>query len=61
MDRNYRIENGVLTKYEGPGGSVAVPKGVKAIGDYAFAGCKSLTAVVIPEGVKAVGDHAFDG
>ncbi len=58
---DYLIENGVLTAYKGPGGEAAVPAGVKAIGDYAFAGCKSLTAALIPEGARSVGDHAFDG
>ena len=29
-------ENGVLTKYTGPGGEVTIPAGVTAIGDSAF-------------------------
>ncbi|MGN1325787.1 MAG: leucine-rich repeat domain-containing protein, partial [Candidatus Spyradenecus sp.] len=32
---------------------------VTAIGDYAFAGCSSLTSVTIPEGVTTIGHAAF--
>ena len=33
---DFVIENGVLTKYVGPGGDVAVPEGVTEIGENAF-------------------------
>lgn len=61
MSRDFVMEQGVLTQYVGPGGEISLPPGATAVGDYAFAGCKSLTAVHIPEGVRSVGDHAFDG
>lgn len=32
----FEIENGVLTKYNGPGGDVTIPDGVVGIGAYAF-------------------------
>ena len=38
---DFIIENGVLTKYVGPGGDVTIPEGVTSIGDNAFYGCKS--------------------
>ena len=52
-------KKGVLTKYNGPGGDVVIPEGVKAIGERAFYGCKSLESVIIPEGVTEIGNFAF--
>lgn len=34
---------------------------IKAIGDYAFAGCTSLRTIAIPRGVETIGAHAFEG
>ena len=41
--QDFVIENGVLTKYNGPGGDVTIPEGVTEIGSSAFDGCKKLT------------------
>ena len=54
-------KKGVLTKYNGPGGDVVIPEGVKAIGARVFYGCKSLKSVTIPEGVTEIGGSAFRG
>jgi hypothetical protein len=40
-------------------GSYAVPEGVADIGDYAFAGCASLTSVTLPASVTSIGQEAF--
>ena len=56
---DFVIENGVLIKYQGPGGDVVIPDGVTRIDDMAFTGCTSLTSVVIPEGVTSIGWTAF--
>ncbi len=40
-------------------GTYQIPKGVTAIGDYAFYSCGGLTEVKIPEGVTSIGDGAF--
>lgn len=56
---DFEIENGVLIKYHGNGGKVTIPKGVKSIGDSAFARCSSLKQVTIPKGVTSIGDGAF--
>ncbi len=38
----------------------ALPEGITEIGQFAFAGCKSLKSVGIPSGVTAVGPCAFE-
>ena len=44
----------------GKEGSCTIPDGVEQIGNYAFYGCRDLTAVIIPEGVKTICMHAFE-
>ena len=56
---DFRVEEGVLVRYRGPGGDVTIPEGVTSIGKGAFYGCESLTSVTIPEGVTSIGDSAF--
>lgn len=59
---DFVIENGVLTKYVGPGGNVVIPDGVTEIGRYVFSYCTTtLTSVTIPEGVTSIGTDAFNG
>ncbi len=41
--QDFVIENGVLEKYKGPGGDVAIPASVTEIESSAFYGCKKLT------------------
>ena len=41
--------------------STIIPDSVSSIGDYAFRGCKFLTAIVIPDSVTYIGDYAFYG
>ena len=59
-NQDFVIENGVLTKYNGPGGDVTIPEGVTVIGEHAFFECASLTSVTIPEGVTEIGRFVFD-
>lgn len=53
------IENGILTQYQGPGGHVVIPAGVKQIGNYAFSECYDLQSVQIPEGITEIEEYAF--
>ena len=42
-------------------GSLTIPSGVTAIGDYAFYNCKKLDNIVVPSGVTSIGDYSFRG
>lgn len=59
----YEKASGTLVCYpEGKANnSFAVPEGTLSIGDDAFAGCFSLTAVAMPEGLTSIGEGAFVG
>ena len=56
MENNleFIIKSAVLVHYCGPGGDVAIPKGVTEIGGNAFDGCTNLTNVTIPESVNEI-------
>lgn len=41
--------------------SLAIPKGVSEIGDYAFKGYIRLTTAILPLSVNIIGKDAFDG
>ena len=56
---DFVIENGVVTKYNGPGGHVVIPSGVTGIGSTLFFMNNTITSVVIPEGVTSIGWAAF--
>ena len=59
--KDFDIVNGILKKYKGPGGDVAVPEGITSIGTWAFSGCSSLESITLPEGVTSIGNCAFSG
>ena len=48
---DFVIEDGVLTKYNGPGGDVVVPDGVTSISGIAFEGRTDIISVTIPASV----------
>lgn len=56
---DFVIENGVLKEYNGPGGEVTVPIGVRSLSHRVFADRKDLTLVRIPEEVETIGSSAF--
>lgn len=41
--------------------SIALPSGLKVIGDAAFAGCTSISAITLPASVTSIGEYAFAG
>ena len=52
--KDFVIEKGVLTKYNGKEKNVVIPKGVTEIGADAFTNCTYIESVVIPEGVTKI-------
>ena len=58
---DFVIEKKVLKRYEGPGGAVVIPEGVKEIGFQAFKGQAGVTSVVFPKGLKRLRKEAFAG
>ena len=56
---DFVIENGVLTKYIGPGGDVVIPDGVASVGGWAFCDCSNLMSITIPNSVTSIGNWAF--
>ena len=56
---DFIIEDGVLTKYVGPGGNVVLPKQIRKIGMFAFQDCVGLESVEIPQRVESIGLQAF--
>lgn len=54
------IENEILKEYVGEAKKVVIPKGVKVIGEYAFAN-KKITEVVFPDELRIIGKYAFSG
>lgn len=59
MDAGFKIENGILEKYEGSDPVVVIPDGVTEIGECAFKESKTLTDLVIPDSVTSIAKHAF--
>lgn len=56
---DFVVENGVLTKYTGPGGDVVIPEGVTEIGEKAFMRNSRLKSVTFPAGLHTIGARAF--
>ena len=58
-ESDFEIVNGILQKYNGPGGNVIIPSNVTMIGTDAFSMNSDIISVTIPYGVTRIGDGAF--
>ncbi len=67
-NRIYSSINGMLFKKDqtkliacpgGKYGTYQIPDSVTSIGNWTFAGCRSLESVTIPDSVTSIGDYAF--
>ncbi len=59
-DDDFVIENGVLTRYNGPGGDIVIPEGVVNIGWAAFEGSAAVTHITLPNSVVSINYGVFD-
>lgn len=59
MAEDFEVNNGWLTKYNGPGGDVVIPEGVKIVGKQAFSNNSALKTVTIPPEVTQINYAAF--
>ena len=55
----FAIVNGILLKYNGKGGDVVIPEGVRIIADGCFAGRASVKSVTLPSTLQYIGNSAF--
>lgn len=60
-NQDFVIENGVLKKYNGPGGAVVIPEGVTEIDWAVFRNCAGLNEVALPSSLRNFGSSAFAG
>lgn len=56
---NCTFERGVLVYYGGSAAQVWIPEGIVSIGNRAFRGRATLTAVTLPRSLAAIGEEAF--
>jgi len=56
----FKVENGVLTRYNGDQETVVIPEGIEKIGDNSFwEQTENMTYVTIPNSVTCIGEYAF--
>lgn len=58
-NKDFVIEDGVLTEYTGDGGNAVIPEGVTEIGFSVFDGCDTLESITVPSTVEIISDSAF--
>ena len=60
-DMEFVINDGKLTAYNGEGGDIVIPEGVRIVGEKAFAKNNTVTSVRFSEGVEKIESSAFVG
>ena len=60
-DDDFIISKRTLLLYQGDGGDVTIPAGVRTIGQSAFKNCTDVTSVTLNDEVTAINSYAFSG
>ena len=58
-DSDFVIEDGILTAYSGPGGTVEIPEGVTIIARGVFQDRADVTSITFPSSLTDIGPSAF--
>lgn len=61
LQEDFIIEDGILTKYNGKGGDIVIPDGVREIGPHAFENCVEVTSLRTGKDLRVIGYLAFSG
>lgn len=61
MEKEFRIERGILVKYSGTDDVVTTPGNVRGIAEKAFMNNTDIKKVIIHDGVKSIGEECFAG
>ncbi|MBQ4091894.1 MAG: leucine-rich repeat domain-containing protein [Firmicutes bacterium] len=61
MEKEFRIERGILVKYSGEDEVLTIPAGVREIGERALMDNCHVKKVIVHAGVKSIGEEAFSG
>lgn len=56
----FLVSGGVLAAYNGRGGIVTVPEGVRVIAAGAFAGREDVTGIRLPDSLRVIGEGSFE-
>lgn len=55
----YTVSRKCLQRYQGPGGDMILPAGIRTVASGAFAGCSDLKSIILPQGIERVEERAF--
>ena len=58
-EKDFEIEDGVLTKYNGQNSDLILPEGITHIGKYSVSGNTNIKSITIPKTVTKIDEYGF--